>query len=96
MHSHPATFEEAIARGFPLTQLEELATAQAEDQQRRLGKKVSARSYHMFFVGNPGTGKTVVARLVSKLFRAAGLRSSRLTARKFHCNQALMGLVFRV
>ena len=30
MHSHPATFEEAIARGFPLTQLEELATAQAE------------------------------------------------------------------
>lgn len=39
--------------------------------------KASKRSYHMFFLGNPGTGKTEVADLVAKLFWAMELRTSR-------------------
>lgn len=34
---------------------------------------ISDRSYHMVFTGNAGTGKTVVARIIAKLFYALGL-----------------------
>jgi len=37
------------------------------------GLKVPPLSMHMVFTGNPGTGKTTVARLLSKVYRALGV-----------------------
>lgn len=51
----------------------------AADEAARLrsGQPVEPMSFHMFFLGNPGTGKTVVARLVAQMFWAAGIRATR-------------------
>ena len=44
-------------------------------QQRRAarGLKAGSVAMHMIFTGNPGTGKTTVARLISKYLKAAGV-----------------------
>lgn len=37
------------------------------------GMKVPTISYHLVFTGNPGTGKTTVARLVARIYHAMGI-----------------------
>ena len=41
--------------------------------RKQKGLKVSEVSKHMIFTGNPGTGKTTIARIVSRLMKAAGI-----------------------
>ena len=43
------------------------------NMRKRKGLKVPTISYHLVFTGNPGTGKTTIARLVAQIYYKMGL-----------------------
>ncbi len=48
---------------------------QIQQLRREKGLKAESPSMHMIFTGNPGTGKTTVARIVSRYLKAIGVLS---------------------
>ena len=56
-----------------ILQLEEYYAVQ--QLRRRQGLKADEVSKHMIFTGNPGTGKTTIARIVSRYLKAIGVLS---------------------
>ena len=51
------------------------AVLQVEKKRAEAGLKSPTITRHLVFTGNPGTGKTTVARLVAGIYRAVGLLS---------------------
>jgi stage V sporulation protein K len=54
-------------------EMKDMVSIQVE--RAKIGQSVQSQSLHMIYTGNPGTGKTTVARIVAKIFNALGVVS---------------------
>ena len=58
-------------------EMKRIADFQYVQQKRKtMGLSSQSKTHHMLFKGEPGTGKTTVARIVGKIFRGAGVLSN--------------------
>lgn len=58
------------------TEIEGIANfAKIQQLRKANGLNCAGMSYHLVFTGNPGTGKTTVARIVSRIYKELGLLS---------------------
>jgi len=80
----PPTVEELLAELDALIGLtdvkaeihRQVALLRIEAKRETAGLRTPSLTRHLVFTGNPGTGKTTVARLVAGIYRALGLLSS--------------------